>query len=64
MAKMSERVLRHLMAQEGLTRKEAESMYKDAKEAVMEAIKNGEDAMSVFEDEFGLEPDYLIDVIL
>ncbi len=52
-----------LMRRDGLTREEAIEILREAHEAVLEAIDNGEDPEEVFMDITGLEPDYIMDII-
>lgn len=52
-----------LMRRDGLTREEALETLRDAREAVLEAIQNGDDPEDVFMDITGLEPDYIMNII-
>ena len=53
-----------LMRRDGLTREEALETLRDAREAVLEAIQNGDDPEDAFMDITGLEPDYIMNIIL
>ncbi|EFL85802.1 hypothetical protein HMPREF0326_01505 [Desulfovibrio sp. 3_1_syn3] len=52
-----------LMRRDGLSREEALETIRDAREAVMEALENGDDPEEIFADIMGLEPDYIIGII-
>lgn len=56
---MTCRLVAILMKRDGLDKEEAEEWVQNAKDQVSE----GADAEEVLEDEFGLEPDYVIDLI-
>lgn len=53
-----------LMERDGLTENEADELIEEAKENLMECIAAGEDAFNICEYWFGLEPDYLDELIL
>lgn len=59
-------VKRILMERDGMTEKEAEILCNDVREEMMERIESGDctDAEDIFESEFGLEPDYMINFLL
>jgi hypothetical protein len=52
-----------LMKRDGLTRKEAEKRVADVKGQLMDRLGDGEMPFDICEEEFGLEPDYLEDLI-
>lgn len=52
-----------LMKRDGLTSEEADKQIADARGELMERIGNGEMPFDFCEEEFGLEPDYLEDLI-
>ena len=52
-----------LMKRDGLTEAEALEVEKETREAVREAIENGEDPEEVLMDLCGLEPDYLDELL-
>ncbi len=54
-----------LMRRDGLTRKEAVTMLRNARSEIMDAIEGTSclDPEDVLADELGLEPDYLFDII-
>ena len=52
-----------LMRRDGLTREEALENLCNAREAVLEAIENGDDPEDVFMNITGLEPDYIVGII-
>ena len=53
-----------LMDRDGLTADEADNEISDAREALMEYLENDDPAAhDICEEFFGLEPDYLFDLI-
>lgn len=52
-----------LMERDGLTENEAEELITEAKETLEERIAVGEDAYNICEEYFGLEPDYIDELI-
>ena len=50
-----------LMRRDSMTREEAEEAVLEARERVLE---NTEDPEEILHDEFGLEPDYVFDLLL
>ena len=52
-----------LMNRDGLTESEAELEVKNAREEIMDLITEGESPMDFCEDRWGLEPDYLEELI-
>lgn len=52
-----------LMDRDGISREEAEKQVADARESLMKRLGDGEMPFDVCEEEFGLEPDYLEDLI-
>jgi hypothetical protein len=48
-----------IMQRDGLTSEEADEMINDARERVME----GENPDEILHEDFGLEPDYIFDLI-
>jgi len=54
-----------LMNRDGLTRDEAEAQVSEAREELMDLIAEGNfsDAYDICDDMFGLEPDYLEDLL-
>lgn len=52
-----------LMKRDGLTALEAEELIRDAKQDFSERMANEEDASDICEEWFGLEPDYIFDLI-
>ena len=53
-----------LMKRDGLTSEEADRQISEAREELNRRMEEGEDAFDICEDEFGLEPDFLEDLIL
>ena len=51
---------RVLMRRDGMTAEEADEMIQEARRAVLE---DGEDPEDALHDEFGLEPDYVLDLL-
>ena len=52
-----------LMCKDGLSEAKALEMEQEVREAIQEALMNGEDPEEVLMDLFGLEPDYLIELL-
>jgi len=52
-----------LMERDGLTDAEATSQIAEAKENLMARLADGEIPLDIMEEEFGLEPDYLEELI-
>lgn len=53
-----------LMKRDGLTEKQAQEQINNAREELMSRLENGEMPFDFCEEEFGLEPDYLEDLLL
>ena len=53
-----------LMERDEITGEEADEQISNAYDELMERIGNGEDGSDFMMEEFGLEPDYLEDLIL
>jgi nucleoid DNA-binding protein len=58
-----EKIIRILMRRDDLSREEAEEAFLEGMEIVHEAIVDGSDVEEAFTEAFGLEPDYLFDLI-
>ena len=56
---MTERIADILMSRDSMARSEAEEMVHDAKVRVL----NGEDPEEILYDDFGLEPDYVFELL-
>lgn len=56
----SYKILPVLMRRDGMSRAEAEDLIAEARKRVLEY---GEDPEEVLADEFGLEPDYIYDLL-
>jgi hypothetical protein len=52
-----------LMSRDGLSSTEADERILDARERLIERISEGDQPFDFCEEEFGLEPDYLEDLI-
>jgi hypothetical protein len=54
-----------LMTRDGMTKEEADARIVEVREMMDEAVADGEvgEAEAIFEEEFCLEPDYLIDIL-
>ena len=52
-----------LMSRDGLTSQEADDAIVSARENLMERLGDGEIPYDICEEEFGLEPDYIMDLI-
>lgn len=57
---MRKSLLRTLMERDGLSRSEARELILEARERV---LSGGEDPEDILLEEFGLEPDYLFDLL-
>ena len=59
------RVIKILMRRDDLTYEEAKEAYLKCREAMIEAIEEGDtfEAEEILRSELGLEPDYIFDVI-
>ena len=53
-----------LMERDDLTREEAEEQISDCREELYQRLEEGEMPYDICEEYFGLEPDYLMDLIL
>ena len=53
-----------LIERDGMTETEADELINEAQEDLEERISKGEDAFNICEEYFGLEPDYLDELIL
>lgn len=62
---MSERIIKILMRRDKLTREEAEDQVQEAKEELQLLLDNRDldEAYNICETMFGLEPDYLDDLL-
>lgn len=58
------KVIRILMKRDDMTREGATALVKDVKEMMLEAAHNGDDPEEVLIEELGLEPDYMMDILL
>lgn len=56
---MSKVLMKILMQRDGMSREDADEMIKDAKLRVV----NGEDPEEILHDDFGLEPDYVFELM-
>ena len=52
-----------LMERDGMTKDEAEAEIEAARQDLYNRIENGEDAFNICEEWFGLEPDYLDELL-
>ena len=52
-----------LMHRDGLSSEEADQQIAEARENLYQRLEEGEMPFDICEDEFGLEPDYLEDLI-
>lgn len=52
-----------LMRRDALTEAEALEMEQEAREAIQEALMNGDDPEEVLMDLCGLEPDYIMELL-
>ena len=60
-----ETILRVLMRRDGMTKNEAQELIDEAKEQLQEYIEEGdhESAHDICQEFFGLEPDYLMELL-
>lgn len=60
-----ERIIKILMDRDDMSREEAIELINDVKEMMQKAIEDGSymEAEEIFEDELGLEPDYIFDIL-
>lgn len=52
-----------LMRRDELTEAEADAQIAEAREDLYERLENGETPMDICEEWFGLEPDYMMDLM-
>jgi len=52
-----------LMERDGMSREDAVSAVNDARIELRERLKDGDDPSDICEELFGLEPDYLMELI-
>jgi len=52
-----------IMRRDGLTEEEADAQIKEARDDMNERLANGEMPEDICEEYFGLEPDYIFDLI-
>ena len=52
-----------LMERDGMSETEAEELIQEAREDMMERLADGEMPHDICEEWFGLEPDYIMDLI-
>ena len=54
-----------LINRDGVTELEADNMIQEAKDQLADSIANGdfEEAYDICQDQFGLEPDYLLELL-
>lgn len=57
------RVVKILMERDGMTEEEAKAEVRAGRQEMLEALEYGEDLDDMMSDLFGLEPDYLFDVL-
>jgi len=56
-------IIKVLVERDGLTKTEAKKEFKEAQEELNRRLVAGEDCYDICEEYFGLEPDYLMDLI-
>lgn len=61
---MLREMLEILMERDGMSRNEALQLLREVQVAIREAFENGEDPEEIFTDMTGLEPDYLLALIV
>jgi hypothetical protein len=60
---MSERIIEVLMDRDGMDRAEAISTINECRDELMQRLGDGEMPYDICDEYFGLEPDYLEDLI-
>lgn len=60
---MTDSIKKVLMERDGLTEQEAEKRVEEAKTELHERLGKGEMPFDICEELFGLEPDYLMDLL-
>jgi predicted RNase H-like HicB family nuclease len=60
---MVDSLINVLMERDGLSKEEAEQQIEEAREILFERLDEGEMPFDICEEFFGLEPDYLMDLI-
>ncbi|WP_300806862.1 hypothetical protein [uncultured Desulfovibrio sp.] len=61
---MLKEMLQILMERDGMSRADALQLLREVQAAVYEAFETGEDPEEIFTDMTGLEPDYLLALIV
>ncbi len=61
---MLKEMLEILMERDGMSRNEALQLLREVQDAINEAFESGEDPEEIFTDMTGLEPDYLLALIV
>ena len=61
---MLKEMLEILMERDGMSRNEALQLLREVQDAINEAFERGEDPEEIFTDMTGLEPDYLLALIV
>ena len=56
-------IIKVLMDRDGLSRSEAVELFKEAQKELNDRLAAGEDCYDICQEYFGLEPDYLMDLI-
>jgi len=56
-------LMQTLVDRDGITEEEARSQIAEARERLLERLSHGEMPDDICEEEFGLEPDYIEDLI-
>lgn len=60
---MADKLIDVLIARDKMTKQEAEDLIAQAREDLMERLAEGEMPFDICEEWFGLEPDYLEDLL-
>lgn len=56
-------LVRTLMARDGVSQEEAERQVAEARDDLFDRLGEGEMPFDICEEHFGLEPDYLMDLV-
>ncbi len=56
-------IVKVLMERDGLSKSEAVELFKEAQAELNNRLATGEDCYDICQEYFGLEPDYLMDLI-
>lgn len=58
-----ESIVEVLMRRDGSSRDEVEQQIEECRDEMLEALETGEDPEEIYLDYFGLEPDWMVEVL-